>query len=118
MKKTPVTTFRFEKGSKGMAVTASYDTGWNETLKMDGYGGWTDEVALNDHDAALFYVSNGRAKLSICGMKHWCGMNFSVIVLTQTKEGFEITEDETGVTVVCEGMFATQYERASPVPRS
>lgn len=112
------TTFRFTQGPKGMTVAVSYDTGWNEGLQCSGEGGWLDEVALNEDDAAIFRIRNirTRKRLSICGMRHWRGMTFSVVCLDDTAEGFEITEDEAGVTVVCFGGSSLEYEPAEPPP--
>lgn len=107
-------TFCFTKGSKGMQVAASYDTGWNEGLQCGGKGGWTDEVALNDHDAAVFRVRNIRTgkSLSICGLRWWRGMTFSVVSLDETVDGFTINEEPTQVTVVCHGPFSIKYDPA------
>lgn len=111
------TTFRFNKGAKGMSVIVSYDTGWNEGLQCGGAGGWSDEVALNEHDAALFRISNGKGRLSICGMTYIRGMMFSVVPLSETVEGFEIDQDDNGITVVCKGAYALEYEPADLPPR-
>lgn len=113
------TTFRFTKGDKGMTVAVSYDTGWNEGLQCSGEGGWLDEVAFNEDDAAIFRVRNikTRKRVSICGVRNWRGMTFSVVCLDDTAEGFEITEDEAGVTVVCKAGSAIEYEPAVPAPR-
>ena len=112
------TTFRFTKGPNGMTVAVSYDTGWNEGLQCSGEGGWLDEVALNDDDAAIFRIRNikTRKRLSICGVRYWRGMTFSVVCLDDNAEGFEITEDEQGVTVVCKGGSSLEYDPAEPPP--
>jgi hypothetical protein len=114
------TTFRFTRGTKGMAVAASYDTGWNEGLQCGGAGGWTDEVALNDDDAAVFRMRNMKTgnRISVCGMRYWRGMTFSAVVLTDSVEGFDITEDADGITVVCKGGSSIEYTPAVPAPKT
>ena len=110
------TIFRFTKGDNGMLVTASYDTGWNEGLQCSGKGGWTDEVALNDDDAAIFRMGNMKTgnKISVCGIKYFRGMTFSAVALTDSVDGFDITQDTDSVTVVCKGGSTLEYDPADP----
>lgn len=112
-----MTTFRFDRGVKGMNVVASYDRGWNEGLQCAGTGGWSDEVSLNDDGAALFRISNGKSQLSICGMTYIRGMMFSVVPLSETVEGFEIDQDDNGITVVCKGVYRIEYQPVEMPPR-
>lgn len=100
-----------------MTVTASYDTGWNKLLQCGGHGGWTDQVALNEQDAALFQISNGHSRLSICGMKWIRGMTFSVLSLSNTIQGFEIVENDNAVTIVCKGPYTVEYDSANLAPK-
>lgn len=113
------TTFRFTRGPNGMTVAVSYDTGWNEGLDCGGEGGWLDEVALNDDDAAIFRIRNIKTnrRLSICGVRSGRGMTFSVVALDETTEGFEIDEDSKGFTIVCYGPSSLEYDPAVPAPR-
>ena len=105
------TTFRFVKCKNGMQVTASYDTGWHEGLQCGGKGGWTDEVAFNEDDAAVFRMRNVRtgAKISICGMKWLRDMTFSVIFVSEVFDGFTVNEGEDYVEVTCYGPSSIEY---------
>ena len=105
------TTFRFVKCDKGMQVTASYDTGWNEGMQCGGKGSWTDEVAVNDDSAAIFRVRNIRtgAKVSVCGMKWLRDMTFSVMFVGDIFEGFTIDQGDDYVAVTCHGPSSIEY---------
>lgn len=113
------TTFRFTQGDNGMLVTASYDNGWNDGLQCGGAGGWIDEVALNDDDAAVFRMRNMKTgnKISVCGIKYFRGMTFSAVALTDSVDGFDITQDTNSVTVVCKGGSTLDYDPADPPPK-
>jgi hypothetical protein len=93
--------FEFTKGHYGMHVKCHTDHGWNEGLGCGGRVGWEDEVALNDDDAALFRIRNieNNESISVCGMKHWRGMTFSAVVLSETNTSFGIIEEHDRVVV-------------------
>lgn len=101
MSKLNHTVFHFTKGHYGMRVESYTDHGWNEGLGCGGRVGWSDEVALNDDDAAIFRVTNIETgeRVSVCGMRHWRGMTFSAVVLSDTNTTFVINEQRDSLTM-------------------
>lgn len=114
------TVFRFTGAGRTATVETSYDVGWLDHLNCSGEGGWRDEIAVNDEDAAICRIRNIQtgAAVSVCGIR-WIGSKWtwSVIPLNENT-GIEFTVDDTGVTVNCAAGFTVEYESAGPAVES
>jgi hypothetical protein len=107
-----ITRFRITSTDDTAAITAEYDVGPIEHLNCSGQGGWTDQIKLNDEDAAICRIRNCRtqASVSICGIREMNSTwTWSVISLND-EEGITFSQDDNGVTVNCDGAFTIEYE--------
>lgn len=107
-----ITRFRFTSDGATATITAEYDVGRIEHLNCSGQGGWSDQIKLNNEDAAVCRIRNSRtqASVSICGIR-WMNSTWTWSVITlNDQEGITFSQDDNGVTVNCEGTFTVEYD--------
>jgi hypothetical protein len=93
------TTYKFTIGDEGMVISASYDTGWNDSLNCGGVGGWSGVINSNSGTYEFYMKSikslNGLAVKSN-GKDFWTEYYNS----SRGVDGYTVTIEDNTITVI------------------